>query len=277
MSEPAPAKSAAVYFPPDPNPKKPKLKMPPGAWDTHFHVMGPPHLFPFTQTKFRIPPAAPVEHYLMIAKVLGFERGVTVTSSSYGTSYEVTLNAIKVSEGRLRGMIRADAAFTDADLKKLHAQGVRGIRIELREGGGAGEVPFDPREQGSHFEGKELEKVVAQAARLNWPVALHIGPDVLIRSADLLRKLPAQIIIENYAAMDARLGPDQPALKTLVQFAQETHIWLKTASAYRMMMRGGDVRAGPAHRQGRPRRLSRSRHLGNRLAPSWHFQAGPDA
>lgn len=238
MSEPKPTKVAKVYFPPDPNPRTPKLKVPPGAWDTHFHVLGPPNQFPYAETRFRIAPAAPVEHYLAVAKVLGFERGVTVTSSTHGTVNDVTLNAIRVSEGRLRGMIRADNTLEDADLKRLHAQGIRGIRIELREARSVGDAGFDPRQQGSHFEGQELERVVAQAGRMKWPVALHIGPDVLIRSADLIRRLPAQIIIENYAAMDARLGPDQPALRTLVDLAQEPHVWLKAASAYRMMLKG---------------------------------------
>ena len=48
-----------VNFPPDPNPKKPRLKMPPGAWDTHFHVWGPPQVFPYAESRFFTPQAAP--------------------------------------------------------------------------------------------------------------------------------------------------------------------------------------------------------------------------
>ena len=33
--------------PPDRNPKTPKLKAPPGATDTHFHLYGPQLRFPF--------------------------------------------------------------------------------------------------------------------------------------------------------------------------------------------------------------------------------------
>ena len=32
-----------VNFPPDPNPRMPKLVAPPGSWDTHFHVYGHIH------------------------------------------------------------------------------------------------------------------------------------------------------------------------------------------------------------------------------------------
>ncbi len=54
-----------VTFPPDPNPRKPRLVAPPGSWDTHFHVYAP-HLFPFAEKRRYTPPAAPVEHYLQI-------------------------------------------------------------------------------------------------------------------------------------------------------------------------------------------------------------------
>ena len=33
--------------PPDPNPKKPRLKLPPRACDSHFHVFGPHAKFPY--------------------------------------------------------------------------------------------------------------------------------------------------------------------------------------------------------------------------------------
>jgi predicted TIM-barrel fold metal-dependent hydrolase len=227
-----------VSFPPDPNPRKPKMKVPAGAWDCHFHIIGPPHVFPYVDKRWHTPPAAPVEHYLQIAQAIGFDRGVTVQSSSQGLDPAITLDAIRKSEGRLCGVLRADPSLTDDAIKKLHAGGIRGIRIELRESGGGGSVKVDPREQDGHFTGERLDKVVAQAARHNWSVCLHIGPKSLIENADAIRKMPAQVVIENYASMDGRLGVDQPALRTLLDLAKEPHVWLKAASAYRMMLRG---------------------------------------
>ena len=215
-----------VNFPPDPNPRKPRLKVPVGAWDTHFHVIGPPHVFPYAETRHYTPPAAPVEHYLMMARVIGFERGVIVQPSVHDLDYAITLDAVAKSEGRLRGMIRADPRLTVADLRNLHGKGVRGIRINL-----VGKL-------GGTFDEKNFNQVVSRAAEVNWVMALHVDPISVVRFADVIRRMPTRTIVENYALMDARDGVDQPALKALVDLAQEPHVWLKTASAYRMIFKG---------------------------------------
>ena len=239
MAKNAHGRAPAVSFPPHPNPKTPRLKVPPGAWDTHFHVIGPPHLFPYVENRWHTPPAAPVEHYLAVAKVLGFERGCTVQSSAHGEDPAVTLDAIRKSEGRLCGVIRADPRLDDAAIRKLHAGGIRGIRIELRKvGRSAEDSRFDPRAQSGIFEGESLARLVEQAARHSWVVALHIDPDSLIALAEVIRRMPGRIIVENFASIDARLGTGQPALRTLLELADEPHIWLKCASTYRMQWMG---------------------------------------
>jgi predicted TIM-barrel fold metal-dependent hydrolase len=214
-----------ICFPPNPNPRKPRLQVPPGAWDTHFHVYGPPHVFPFEKTDKYIPPACPIEHYLGVAKILGFERGVVVLPTIHGTDPAVIIDAMRKADGRLKGVTRADPKLDSSDLKALHAAGVRGVRIELRK-------------LGKSFNETDLERVVSAAASMNWVLALHVEPDSLITHAERIRRLPSQVIIENFALMDAREGVDQPALRTLVDLSREPHIWLKTASAYRMLRKG---------------------------------------
>src|SRR4051812_13129252 len=101
-----------VCFPPDPNPHRPKLKLPAGAWDTHFHVIGPDILFPYDlEGQPFCSPAAPLEHYLAVADILGIERGVVVHPSFHGFDNSVTLDAIRRSDGRFRGVIMANPAL----------------------------------------------------------------------------------------------------------------------------------------------------------------------
>jgi 2-pyrone-4,6-dicarboxylate lactonase len=215
-----------VDYPPDPNPRKPRLKLPPGAWDTHFHIVGPPQRFPYVASLNYYSPAAPIEHYLALAEFLGFERGVVVQPRIHGTDPSVTLDAIAKSDGRLKGVIRADPNLDAAVIRRLHAAGVRGVRIELG------------RKLGGSYDKKTFDHVVSLAAGASWVVALHLDPGRIVELAEVIRRVPAPTILENYAKLDAKLGMDQPAFRTLLDLAQEPHIWLKTSSAYRMMWRG---------------------------------------
>lgn len=219
--------SLLVNFPPDPNPKKPKLKAPPGSWDTHFHVWGPPHLFPYSEKRRYTPPAAPVEHYLKVAKVLGLERGVIVQPSAHGTDTRITLNAIKVSGGKLRGMIRADAKLTPPDIRALHAGGVRGIRIALRRG------------HGNAFNRDLFDRTVEQLVPVRWPLDLQIDDDSIEPMSDLIRTVPVPVIIDTFGHIDLRKGGlDQPAFRALLALLDTGNVWVKIHGANRFLAWG---------------------------------------
>ena len=40
---------------PDPNPRPPRFKAPPGATDTHFHIFGPEYRYPFVLDRLSLP------------------------------------------------------------------------------------------------------------------------------------------------------------------------------------------------------------------------------
>ena len=44
-----------------PHPSTPKLRLPPGSWDTHCHVLGPTDKYPFAATTTINPADAPKE------------------------------------------------------------------------------------------------------------------------------------------------------------------------------------------------------------------------
>ena len=214
-------------FPPDPNPRKPRMHVPPGAWDTHFHAYGPPHLFPYAEERHLTPCAAPIEHYLAVARVLGFERGVVVQSLVHGdVDTRVTQNAIAQSDGRLRGVVRSYPKYEPEDIKRLHAAGIRGMRITpiLRLGG--------------QFDQAYLDRIVRLAAVKSWILLVHVDAESIVQLADAIRRIPGPIVLENYALVDGRLGVDQPAIRTLLDLAREPNVWLKLASAYRMRRYG---------------------------------------
>ncbi len=216
-----------VNFPPDPNPRKPRLKAPPGSWDTHFHVWGPPHLFPYSEKRRYTPPAAPVEHYLAVARVIGLERGVIVQPSAHGTDTRVTLDAIEKSSGRLRGMIRADATLTPVDVKRLHAAGVRGLRIALRH------------EHGNQFNATLFHQMVGLVSPLNWALDLQIDDDAIADLSALILKVPVPVIIDTFGDIDFdKGGLEQPAFKAMIALLETGRVWVKIHGANRFLARG---------------------------------------
>ncbi len=215
-----------INLPPDPYPRKPRLVAPPGSWDTHFHVWGPPHLFPYAESRRYTPPAAPVEHYLAIASAIGIERGVMVQPSIHGTETAVTVDAIAKSDGRLRGMIRADPDLSEAEVKKLHAAGVRGLRFNFASAlGGA-------------FDEGQFHRIVSRIESASWVVDLQIDYNIIVERAELIRRVPLPVVIDCFGRVDPRKGLDQPALRTLLDLIGEPHVWVKIHGADRFMSRG---------------------------------------
>jgi len=217
-----------VPFPPDPNPRKPKFTPPPGTTDTHFHIMGAPERFPFVDSRLYTPPAAPVEHYFSMAKAIGMERGVMVMPAVHGFDNRVMHDAIEKSEGQLCGMIRANINLTEADNKKLHAQGVRGIRFNLR-----------PALEGV-FDKDEMLTIVHRLRDVPWAVCLHIELDLILQQAELIRRLDKPVIIDHFGQVDSRKGLDQPGLKVVLDLMGEKHVWMKISGADRKLVVEGE-------------------------------------
>ncbi len=118
-------------YPPDPNTRKPVFTPPPDSCDSHFHVFGPPEVFPFASTHEYTPPAAPLEHYLNMVAVIGIKRAVVVQPSVHGLDNSATLDAIKNSGGSFRGVGRIDDKTSRSELQRLHDGGIRGVRFNL--------------------------------------------------------------------------------------------------------------------------------------------------
>jgi 2-pyrone-4,6-dicarboxylate lactonase len=214
-----------VTFPPDPNPRRPRLKAPPGSWDTHFHVYAP-HLFPFADKRRYTPPAAPVEHYLQINSAIGLERGVIVQPSVHGTNTAVTVHAVAHSNGRLRGMIRSDPTLTADKLAELDRQGIRGLRFPVS------------RDLGDSLKEEVLHHNVALMERVGWVVDFQIDADVMLARADMIRSIKLPVIIDTWGRVDPRHGLDQPAFRLLLDLIGNHNVYVKIHGTNRFLERG---------------------------------------
>lgn len=208
-----------VCMPPDPNPEPPKLKAPPGACDTHCHIFGPPNIFPYSDKRRYTPPAAPVEHYLMVLDAIGLERGIVVQPNAHGTDNRVSLDAIARGGGRLMGVGRIDDDTTDEELADMDAGGIRGIRFEFVRG----------RPGSSDLE--LFDRMIERVRPLDWHVELHVDPDVLVELEPWFKALDMVAVVDHFARLHTDEGIDQPGFKLLLELMERENYWTKISGA----------------------------------------------
>jgi len=206
-------------YPPDPNTRKPRFAPPPNSCDTHFHVFGPPEQFPFVSTHEYTPPAAPLEHYLKMIALIGVERAVVVQPSVHGLDNSATLDAIKNSGRRFRGVARIDDRTPKSELQRLHDGGVRGVRFNLLDRP-RGNVSLDV-----------LDRCVEHIADFGWSVDLHIDTKKLLEEEKRIRSMPIPVVIDHIARIKPPEGLDQPAFQLLLDLMKEKHVWVKVSGA----------------------------------------------
>src|ERR1700730_3045870 len=102
------------------------------ACDSHFHVFGPEDRYPYAPDLRYKPPHAPLDDFLIHAEELGIGRYVFVQPSAYGRDNSCMLDAMReVGMQRCRGIVDAHEDIEDAELERMHAVGVRGVRVNV--------------------------------------------------------------------------------------------------------------------------------------------------
>jgi predicted TIM-barrel fold metal-dependent hydrolase len=206
---------------PDPDTRKPGIELPPGACDSHCHIFGPGHKFPYAEGRSYTPPDAPVENFRKMQNVLGFERAVIVQAGCHGTDNAAMLDAIASSDGRYRGVAMVDDGYTDAELERLHEGGVRGVRFSFA------------RHLGRDPDFDAVKRTAARIAPLGWHIVLYLEPEDVVEFADLLPSFALPVVIDHMGRVKTGGGLDQEAFKLLLGFIRGEDFWVKLSCAER--------------------------------------------
>jgi len=199
-------------------------------------VFGPPNEFPFAETRQYEPPAAPITHYHNLIAVIGIERAVVVQPSAHGFDNTAALNAIAVSDGRLRGVARVNDKVTNEELQRLHAGGIRGIRFNILSRA-AGNIELDV-----------LDRVVERIVELGWSVDLHIDPKNLLEQENRIRAFELPYVIDHIARIVPAEGLEQPAFQLLLDLLRDDKCWVKVTGADKISSRGREAGAMVSYR-----------------------------
>src|SRR5512142_369752 len=90
--------------PPNPDLTPPRFKPPPGTWDCHLHIIGPPAQYPYVANRSYTPVEAHVDAYRRVPAASHIDHAVIVQPSFYGTDNRGTRDAILASNGAWRGV-----------------------------------------------------------------------------------------------------------------------------------------------------------------------------
>ena len=171
---------------------KPKLKLPRGACDVHFHVFGPQARFPFAAGRSYTPADAPKEKLFAMHKLMGIERGVMVQSAAHGFDNSAGADLIASTKRRLRRRCAPPGErCRESKLKKLHEQGFRGVRFNYMKHLGEG-APID-----------EVMSFASRLAGFGWHLQIHMDSSLIGGMAPAIRRSPVPVVIDHMGRVDA--------------------------------------------------------------------------
>jgi 2-pyrone-4,6-dicarboxylate lactonase len=204
--------------------RKPAFRLPAGATDAHCHVFGPAAKFPYAPGRRYTPEDAPKEMLRALHDHLGVARAVIVQASCHGTDNAAMLDCIAFDPRRYRGVAIVDDTFSDKDLDRLHAGGVRGVRFNfVRHLGGAPDAGL-------------FNRVIDRIKGRGWHVVLHLDAPDLVPLSDMIRKLPLPFVIDHMGRVPAKDGVGQAPLRALLELARLEKCWIKVCGAERISM-----------------------------------------
>ena len=142
-----------------------------------------------------------------------------------------------------RGIVDIDENIPDAELARLHAAGVRGVRINVS--------PVKPPAAG--FAAKMLpriERLHARCAELGWQLDFLTPGWLTSELMGTLKKLQVDFTLAHMGMFLARNGVDQPGFQQLLDLLRhgDGRCWVKLTGVYRMSVAPGFADAAPLAR-----------------------------
>jgi predicted TIM-barrel fold metal-dependent hydrolase len=200
------------------------FEVPAGACDCHVHVFPDPAKFPFWSGRVYTPPVATAEDLLALQKALHLDRVVIVTPSVYGTDNSASLDGIKtLGQQRARGVAVIGPSTAPAELETMFAAGMRGIRVNLEQGG-----VTDPA-----IAGGLLDAAVARIAGTAWHLQIYARLTLVAALKERFAAVPMPVVFDHFAGAQAALGVDQPGFDAVLDLVRAGKAYVKISGAYR--------------------------------------------
>jgi 2-pyrone-4,6-dicarboxylate lactonase len=214
-----------------PNPTKPKSVVPAGAVDAHCHVFGPGDIFPFAPERKYTPCDASREQLFALRDFLGFEKNVVVQATCHGSDNSALLDVLEHSNDKARGVVTVKSDVTEAELERMHALGVRGVRFNYVK------RLVDPKPD-DYYRG-----IIEKIKPLGWHVVLYFEPADLAEKWNFFTSLGVPIVVDHMGRPDVSKPLDNPDFELFLKFMRENDVWAKVSCPDRLTVSGSPLYA----------------------------------
>jgi 2-pyrone-4,6-dicarboxylate lactonase len=205
----------------------PAEPLPPSSCDCHLHVFGDPAKFPDRNpSPVHASRAASFADALRMHDAVGFARGVLVQPANYTTDHSYFIEALRQApRGRYRAIGIIDETVTDAELERLHAAGMRGVRFNF--------VPMFKMAPSPRL----LQRSIERIAQYGWYIKIFVGPEQLPDTIETLRAISAvPVVIDHMARLKPSGGSPNPAQDLVLDLLRRENFWVLLSNGARMSM-----------------------------------------
>ncbi|WP_439373558.1 amidohydrolase family protein [Bradyrhizobium sp. PMVTL-01] len=197
--------------------EKPRFFAPAGSTDCHFHTYD--KTYPVMKGATLLPEDALPDDYRALQRRIGTTRGVIIQPSTYGTDNRLQIasrQALGAENFRVVAVVPEDVS--DADLRRLDEQGVRGVRFNL---GFPGVLTVE-----------SLKPLAPRLADLGWHCQINMRPQQIEDHADLLASLPGRLVFDHLAQVPQPGGVESAPYKIVRGLLDRGKTWVKLSGPY---------------------------------------------
>ena len=212
--------------PPLTNPRKPNLKIPAHACDSHCHIYGPFDRFPLPADRTFTPNEAPESALRRLHDGFGFTRAVIVQSKGHALDHGPVLDALKAGNGRYRGVALIEASVNENLIQSFDAAGMCGVRFNFMS------------HLGARPDLGNIRTVIGLVEPYGWHVAIHVAGRGLVEVSEFIRSIRTPVVIDHMARPDIREGLDGPVMTALKRLLDTGRVWVKVSGAERLSRTG---------------------------------------
>ncbi len=199
-----------------------KTKAPPNATDCHFHIYD--NRFPPAAGGLPAPDALPADYRKLQART-GTTRGVVIQPSLFGTDNRPTLEGMATLGPNFRAVAVVNTSVTDAELKRMHDLGVRGIRFNLVQIGATSLEMVEPLSE--------------RVAAMGWHCQIHMSGAKIVAAADTFLKIKGKLVFDHLGHCGQTDGVQGDTFKLMRRLLDKGNTWVKLSGLYM------DTKVGP--------------------------------